>query len=78
VVFQADYDEIKLQKYGYDVITIKSPKNVIKITSQIFFPIWASRLTKNFGYASALASPMDASGINHVVVKNSESREREL
>jgi len=41
VVFQADYeyDEIELQKYNYDVITIKSPKNVTKIMLQIFFPI---------------------------------------
>jgi len=28
VVFEADYDEIELQKYSYDVITITSPKNV--------------------------------------------------
>jgi len=38
-VFQTDYDEIELQKNQFcrhfsDVITIISPKNVIKITSQ--------------------------------------------
>jgi len=35
--FEADYDEIELQKYSYGVITITSPKNFTKISSQNFF-----------------------------------------
>jgi len=40
--FQANYDEIELQKISYDghfsdVIVIMSPKNVTKITTQNFF-----------------------------------------
>jgi len=36
VYFQADYDEIQLQKYSYDMIIIKPSKNVTKIMSQFF------------------------------------------
>jgi len=35
-LFQADYDEIELQKISFDVIVIMSPININKITSQIF------------------------------------------
>jgi len=48
VVFQTDYEEIKLQKIGYDVITITSPKNVTKITlqnSSILDPLQSKFLT---------------------------------
>jgi len=37
LIIEADYDEIELQKYSYDVINITSPKNVTKIMSQKFF-----------------------------------------
>jgi len=45
VVFQTDYDEIEHYKYQLrrhfsDAIIITSPKNVIRIMSQIF-PFWA-------------------------------------
>jgi len=33
-VFQADYDEIKLQKYGYDVISVTSSPLRHRKTSQ--------------------------------------------
>jgi len=36
MVFEADYDEIEHQNSG-DVITITSPTNVTKITSEKFF-----------------------------------------
>jgi len=44
VVFEADYDEIKLQNYSYDVISVTSSplryrKNVTKIMSQLVFEI---------------------------------------
>jgi len=47
VIFEADYDEIKLQKYSYDIISVMSlpfyhQNNVTKI-----FPIWATP-NKNF------------------------------
>jgi len=44
MVFQADYNKIELKKllrYFSDVITITSLKNVTKITTHIFFSIWA-------------------------------------
>jgi len=43
VIFEADYDEIGLQKYSYDVIT--------KITSQKFFQFRLLPI-KISGYAS--------------------------
>jgi len=52
-VFQADYDEIELQKISYDVIFITLPKNVTKITSQNFSISAPLPLIKISGYASA-------------------------
>jgi len=55
VFFQAVYDEIELLKIVMTLfqwpITISSLKNVTKITSQFFFPIWPLPI-KISGYAS--------------------------
>jgi len=55
VVFEADYDEIEFKNIVItsfrDVITITSPKNVTRITSQIFFQFGPLPI-KISGYAS--------------------------
>jgi len=48
VVFEAEYDQIILQKYSYDVT---DHHYVTKITSQIFFKFGPLPI-KIFGYAS--------------------------
>jgi len=57
MIFQADSDEIELQKISYDVIfatswPLRQPSDVTKITSQNF-SILAPPI-KNSGYASVL------------------------
>jgi len=59
VFFQADYDEIELQKnqlwrHVSDVSAITSPKNVTKITSKFFFYFAPPPSIKIFAYASAM------------------------
>jgi len=36
VFFKTKYDEIKIKKISYDVISVTSPNNVTKVTSQKF------------------------------------------
>jgi len=60
MVFQADYDKIKLQKISNDVIsvtslTLRHRKNVTKIMSQIFFQ-FGSLPIKISDYASGSRS----------------------
>jgi len=57
MIFEADYDEIKLQIYSYNVTLVTSSplrhrKNVTKITSQKFFQFGPFPI-KNSGYTSA-------------------------
>jgi len=58
VVFETDYDKIELQKYSYDVITITSPKNVTKITSQKILQSGPLPI-KISGYASSWGGTTD-------------------
>jgi len=63
VVFQTDYDEIKLQqnqlRYHFsDVIVITSPKNVTKLTSQDFSILGP--------FQSVLTTPVVANRFNAV------------